>query len=71
MAVVMEKFNERIIERRFYGRGSIVRVIEGNFIDKKVRLRRKIYCPNGYGNHRVAIYLDGKKAVIELYKLAL
>ena len=39
MAMVMEgKFNERIIERRFYGKGSLVRVLEGTFIDKKVRL---------------------------------
>ena len=71
MAMVLEgKFNERIIERRFYGRGSIVRVIEGTFIDKKVRLEENIL-PEWHGNHKVKVDLDGIKAVIELYKLAL
>ena len=71
MAMVMEgKFNERTIERRFYGRGSIVRVIDGTFIDKKVRLEENIL-PEWPGNRRVKVDLDGIKATIELFKLAL
>lgn len=71
MAMVLEgKFNERIIERRFYGRGSIVRVIEGNFIDKKVRLEMNV-TPEMNGNTKIKVDLDGIKASIELFKLAL
>ena len=71
MAMVLEgKFNERIIERRFYGRGSIVRVIEGNFIDKKVRLEMDV-TPGMNGYTKIKVDLDGIKASIELFKLAL
>jgi hypothetical protein len=71
MAMVLEgKFNERIIERRFYGKGSLVRVLEGTFIDKKVRLEENIL-PEWHGNRSVKVDLDGIKATIEVYKLAL
>jgi transcription antitermination factor NusG len=59
MAMVLQgKFNERIIDRRFYGRGSMVRVIEGMFIDKKVQLEENIL-PEMRGNHRVKVDIDG------------
>jgi hypothetical protein len=71
MAMVMEgKYNERIIERRYYGRGSIVRVLEGNFIDKKVRLEMDVW-PEMPGRTKVKVDINGVKAVIELFKLAL
>ena len=68
--VLAGKFNERLLVRRFYGKGSLVRVIEGTFIDKKVRLEEDVL-PNWRGNHRVKVDVDGIKGVIEVYKLAL
>ena len=68
--VLEGKYNERIINRRFYGRGSIVRVIEGTFIDKKVRLETDIL-PHMRGNYKVPISIDNRKGTIELFKLAL
>jgi hypothetical protein len=71
MAMVMAgRFNERAIVRQFYGKGSIVRVIEGTFIDKKVRLDEDIF-PDWRGNHRVKVDIDGIKGSIEVYKLTL
>ena len=68
--VMAGRFNELSIKRKFYGRGHIVRVIEGTFIDKKVRLEENVY-PEWRGNHKVTVNIDGKRGVIELYKLAL
>jgi hypothetical protein len=68
--VMAGRFNERIINRRFYGKGSIVRVLEGNFIDKNVRLEIDIL-PEMRGNYRVPVDINGMKAKIEIYKLAL
>jgi hypothetical protein len=45
-------------------------VIEGTFIDRKVRLDEDVY-PDWRGNHRVKVDLDGLKATVEVYKLAL
>jgi hypothetical protein len=71
MAMVLEgKYNDRVIDRRFYGCGSIVRVLEGNFIDKKVRLEIDIR-PEMNGNYSVPVDINGIKAKIELFKLAL
>jgi hypothetical protein len=71
MAMVLEgRFNERVIERRFYGRGHIVRVIEGHFIDKKVKLEQGLL-PEMPGNYKVKIDIGGIKGSIEIYKLAL
>jgi hypothetical protein len=71
MAMVLEgKYNERVIVRQFYGRGSIVRVIEGTFIDQKVRLEEDVF-PDMRGNHKVKVDLNGLKATVEVYKLAL
>jgi hypothetical protein len=71
MAMVLEgKYNERAIDRRFYGKGSLVRVLEGNFIDQKVRLEMDIW-PEMPGRTKVKVEIDGLKGMIELYKLAL
>jgi hypothetical protein len=71
MAMVLHgKFNERMIVRRFYGKGSIVRVLDGHFIDQKVRLEADV-TPEMRGNYRVRVDINGLKAVIELHKLAL
>jgi hypothetical protein len=64
------KFNEKYLIRRFYGRGSIVRVIDGNFIDKRVRLEIDVE-PNMPGSRKIPIDINGCKGKIELYKLAL
>jgi hypothetical protein len=68
--ILAGKFNERSINRQFHGRGSLVRVIEGTFIDKKVRLEEDVY-PDWKGNHRVKVDIDGIKGTVELYKLSL
>jgi hypothetical protein len=64
------KFNERLLFRRFYGKGSFVRVIDGNFIDKRVRLEVDV-SPGMNGNKKVAIDINGYKGYIEVWKLAL
>jgi hypothetical protein len=44
MAMVLQgKFNQRQLVRQFYGKGSFVRVLDGTFIDKKVRLEEDIF----------------------------
>jgi hypothetical protein len=71
MSLVLEgKYNERAIDRRFYGRGSIVRVLDGDFIDKKVRLEMDVW-PEMPGRTKVKVDIDGLKGTIELFKLAL
>jgi hypothetical protein len=64
------KFNELEYKRRFYGRGSIVRVIEGALADKTVRLDEDIL-PTARGNQKIKIDINGIKATIDLFKLAL
>jgi hypothetical protein len=64
------RFNSRSTVRRYYGKGSIVRVLEGNFIDKKVRLETDVP-PSMPGNKKVQIDIGGFKASIEIWKLAL
>jgi hypothetical protein len=68
--VAQGKFNDRAYLRRFYGKGSLVRVIEGIFIDKKVRLDSDI-TPDMPWNKKVVIDINGYKGSIELWKLAL
>jgi hypothetical protein len=68
--IIMGKFNERSHYRRFYGKGSIVRVIEGPLIDKRVRLAMDIE-PKLPGNRKVLIDINGCRGSIELWKLAL
>jgi transcription antitermination factor NusG len=64
------KFNEQVFVRPFHGRGSIVRVLDGPFLDKQVRL--EIDVPSGMnGKLKVPVDINGIKATIELFKLAL
>jgi hypothetical protein len=64
------RFNSKTYSRRRYGKGSIVRVMEGTFIDKKVRLDMNVE-PDMPGTKKVAIDINGFKGSIELWKLAL
>jgi hypothetical protein len=64
------KYDDRIYKRRFYGKGSLVRVTDGTFIDKKVRLEADLH-PNMQSNKKVTISLGNWKGTIEVYKLAL
>jgi hypothetical protein len=68
--VMIGKFNERPFKRSFYGKGSIVRVLEGSFMDRKVRLEVDVP-PDLNGRTRVAVDINGIKAKIEIFKLAL
>jgi hypothetical protein len=71
MAMVLEgRYNERIIERRFYGSGSIVAVLHGIMATRKVRLEQNV-TPDMPGRQRVMIDMDGIKGTIEIHKLAL
>jgi len=63
-------FDERTYNRRFYGKGSLVRVLEGNFINKKVRLEADIP-PDLPRNKTISISLGSWNGRIEVYKLAL
>jgi hypothetical protein len=64
------RFNERRFLRPFYGKGSIVRVIEGTFMGKRVRLDMNIE-PSMPGTRKISIELGGYKGSIEIWKLAL
>jgi hypothetical protein len=68
--VTMGKFDDKAFKRQFHGRGSIIRVIDGVFIDQKVRLEIDVP-PNMNGRTRVPVDMNGIKARIELYKLDL
>ena len=71
MAMVLEgKYNERLISRRFYGRGSIVGVLHGVMATRKVRLEQNV-TSEMHGGQRVKIDMNGVKGTIEIYKLAL
>lgn len=63
-------FDDKIYKRRFYGRGSIVRIVEGNFIDKRVKLEMDV-TPEMPGTKKVMININGFKGSIELWKLSL
>jgi hypothetical protein len=64
------KFDTVAFRRRFYGKGSIAIVIDGVFIDKKVRLEEPV-TPEMNGRTKVRVDMDGIKAKIEIYKLTL
>ena len=68
--VTMGKFDEKAYERRFYGKGSIVLVREGNFLDKKVTLEIDVP-PYMNGRTKIPVDINGIKAKVELYKLVL
>jgi hypothetical protein len=64
------RFDEKIFMRRFYGRGSLVMVIEGPWIDHKVTLEIDV-TPEMKGSAKVPVSINGVKAKIELHKLSL
>jgi hypothetical protein len=68
--MTMGKFDDVVFQRRAYGKGAIVRVIEGNFIDTKVRLEMDV-TPEMPGRTKVKVGINGMKATIELFKLSL
>ena len=68
--MTMGKFDDVVFKRRAYGKGFIVRVLEGSFIDTKVRLEMDV-TPDMPGRTKVKVDINGLKATIELFKLAL
>ena len=68
--LISGRFNDRTYLRRYYGKGSLVRVVEGNFIDKRVKLDMDV-TPDMPGNKKVMIDINGWKGSVELWKLAL
>jgi hypothetical protein len=68
--VLFGKFNDISYKRKFYGKGSIVRVIEGHFMNKLVVLEVDIL-PELNGRTMIPVHLNQIKAKIELSKLAL
>jgi hypothetical protein len=68
--ITQGKFNEQVFVRPFHGRGSIVLVTDGPFLDKQVRL--EIDVPSNMNARiKVPVDINGIKATIELFKLAL
>lgn len=64
------RFNELEVRRRFYGRGSRVLVKDGNFSGKLVTIQIDIK-PSMGGKVSVPVDINGHRATIELFKLAL
>ena len=64
------KFNAIKFRRRFYGRGSLVKVVGGLFTDKRVKLEADL-TPDMPGNKAVPISIGGWNGKIEIFKLAL
>jgi hypothetical protein len=64
------KFDDVTFRRQFRGKGSIVRVIDDIMADKTVRLSMDV-TPDMSGNRKVLIDINGVKATIKLYQLAL
>jgi hypothetical protein len=64
------RFNDIQYRRRFYGKGSLVRVIDGIFADKKVRLETDLPS-NMPGNKAISISIGNWSGKIEVFKLAL
>jgi transcription antitermination factor NusG len=64
------RYNDVTFKRNFYGKGSLVRVLEGNFIDMKVKLRENV-TSHMRGIHKVSVEINGIRAKIELFKLSL
>jgi hypothetical protein len=64
------KFDDVIFKRPFYGKGSLVNIISGDFSDRRVELLTDISW-DVPGNVRVPISISGWKASIEVHKLAL
>jgi transcription antitermination factor NusG len=64
------RFDDVTFRRRFHGKGTIVMVIDGVFVDQKVRLEEPV-TPDMPGRAKVKVDLNGLKATIELFKLSL
>ena len=63
-------FNSRQFTRKFYGKGSLVRVIDGVFADKKVRLEADL-TPDMPGNKAIPVSIGAWSGKIEVFKLSL
>jgi hypothetical protein len=68
--VMAGRFNERMLVRKFYGRGTIVRILNGVMADKTARLEMDVL-PEMRGNVKISIDINGVKCLIELHNLAL
>lgn len=64
------KFNAKTFSRRFYGRGALIRVLEGHFMNKKVRLEADLE-PDMPKNRLIPVSIGNWKGQIEVFKLAL
>jgi transcription antitermination factor NusG len=64
------KFDDVTFKRRFHGTGSIVRIIDGAMAEQKAKLEVDV-TPDMAGRTKVRVDINGVKAVIELFKLAL
>jgi hypothetical protein len=63
-------FDEIDYYRKFYGHGSLVNIISGQFTGKKVQLLADIL-PNMQGSKKIPVNIEGWRASIEIFKLAL
>ena len=68
--ITQGKFDDVEFKRKFHGRGTIVRIIDGAMADKTVKLDMDITTEMG-GSTKVLIDINGVRARIELFKLAL
>jgi hypothetical protein len=68
--MVAGKFNDVAVQRPFHGKGSLVMVTEGSFVSRKVRVEIDV-TPQMRGGLKVPVSIDGIRAVIEIFKLAL
>jgi hypothetical protein len=64
------KFDDVTFKRPFYGKGSLVQILTGDFSDRRAELLTDI-SGDVPGNVRVPISIGGWKASIEVHKLAL
>ena len=63
-------YNESVRVRPFYGYGSLVKINDGDFAGKRVRLLCDIPSDMS-GNKRIVVDLEGWKVNIEIFKLNL
>jgi hypothetical protein len=68
--VTQGRFNNVTFVRKFYGRGSLVRIIDGVMHQKLVTLEIDV-TPEMRGNLKIPISIGDVKAKIEIHKLAL
>ena len=68
--ITQGKFDDIQHKRRFYGRGSLVVVLDGAMLDRKIRLEEDI-TPNMIGSRKVAISIGDWKGKIEIFRLNL